>query len=84
MKKTDRVYSLCEAVADLSMNMALVDENSRPEDSRSVIAAVIQWATLFEQKNEGRLWDGEYIEKIDQFFVDKFTETYGYAPTFKK
>ncbi len=44
--KKDKVYSLCEAVADISYTAA--KENYRTNDSREMIAQFIEWAKEFE------------------------------------
>jgi len=67
-----RVYNLCETVADLAMNFQT--KEWKPEDSRRVIALIIEWAQEFTLKNEGRVWDGEYMEEIDAFFEVKYKE----------
>lgn len=66
-KTTPSSYSLCEAVADIAMNLALAPRH--PEDSRETISLAIEWAEAFEAKNKDREWDGEYIEEIDAYFA---------------
>lgn len=64
-------YSLCEVVADLAMNMQdAIDREvwAPPPDSRERVRLCIEWAVEFEAKHAGRVWDGEYLEEIDEFF----------------
>ena len=70
----DQVYYLCEAVADIAMNMQAKEWEWKPEDSRRVISIIISWATEFENMNHGRIWDGEYMDEIDAFFEKKYKE----------
>jgi hypothetical protein len=65
-----RVYSLCEAVADLSASFIVMPKV--PADSREMTRLCIEWAQEFEKIHGGREWDGEYIETIDAFFADKY------------
>ncbi|MEO8962130.1 MAG: hypothetical protein ABI325_09625 [Ginsengibacter sp.] len=44
--KKEKVYSLCEAVADISYIAA--KENYRTPDSRQMISQFIEWAKDFE------------------------------------
>jgi hypothetical protein len=73
-KERDRVYSLSEAVADLTWNLTSDMEAGKVghiPDSREVIRLCIEWANEFEAKNAGREWDGEYMEAIDAFYTEK-------------
>lgn len=75
------VYSLCEAVADLSAMFTL--ETILPADSREQCRLCIEWAQGFEQANAGHVWgetdDREYIEEIEKWFARKYGEWVSYA-----
>jgi hypothetical protein len=70
------VYSLCEAVADIT------DMWSNPRsaplvscDSRETVSLSIEWAEEFESENKGVEWgvDGrEYMDEIGFFFRKKY------------
>lgn len=66
----DEVYWLAEAVADLAASFAHAERH--PNDSRELPRLVIEWARLFEDRHAGFKWDGEYIEEIDDFFVEQY------------
>ncbi len=68
----EKTYSLCEAVADIAINFAV--QSIHPDDSRELIRLVIEWAEIFEARNKGREWDGEYIQEIDSFFFEQYNE----------
>jgi hypothetical protein len=74
-KERDRVYSLSEAVADLTWNLTSDMEAGKVghiPDSREVIRLCIEWANEFEAANAGEQWiDREYMEAIDAFYSDK-------------
>ena len=69
-----KTYSLCEAVADLVWNYVADIKDGKisgPADSRELVHSCIEWAAEFEAKNKGREWDGEYMEEIDEFYLQK-------------
>lgn len=43
----------------------------REGGSFAVKELVRNWATEFEKRNEGRDWDGEYVDEIDEFIGEK-------------
>ncbi len=59
-----------EAVADIARNFA--HAQLIPEDSREFASKCVEWAEIFQKKNAGREWDGEYIEEIDAFFDEQY------------
>jgi hypothetical protein len=75
MKKA-KIYSLCEAVADISYIAA--NENYRTEDSREMISQFIQWAEEFEYLHKHIEWGInsplDYIESIDYFTMFKIKQ----------
>jgi hypothetical protein len=66
------LYDFGEAVADLTHNFSFAE--FLPEDSREFTRLCVEWASEFEVKHAGRVWDGEYIEEIDAFFTAKYAE----------
>ena len=68
------VYSLCEAVADLSASF--ITAPVLPNDSREMNRLCIMWAQEFEEKNQDVSWGvdegADYIEAIDAFFDEKY------------
>lgn len=71
------LYRFSEAVFDLAFNWghaAALQTKTVAEDSQEMARLVIEWAEEFETKNEGREWNGEYTEEIDQFFEEKYRE----------
>lgn len=77
MQIDHKTYSLCEAVADLVMDMEdAIARNAwqPPPDSRERVALCIKWALEFEAQNADRVWDGEYLEEIHQFFLRKISQ----------
>jgi hypothetical protein len=65
----NKIYSLCEAIADISINVGHKDFVT--VDSRQLISYIISWAKEFETVNAAIEWgvntELEYIEAIDQF-----------------
>jgi len=74
--KKEKVYALCEAVADISYIAA--KENYRTDDSREMISQFIQWAREFEYLHKGIEWGInsplDYIESIDYFTLFKIKQ----------
>jgi hypothetical protein len=47
-------------------------------DSRELVSNIIVWAEEFIRDHESNEWDSEdYIEKVDEFAVQKLAENYG-------
>jgi hypothetical protein len=47
-------------------------------DSRELVSNIIIWAEEFIRDHEKKDWDSEdYIEKVDEFAVQKLEEAYG-------
>ncbi|MEJ7823374.1 MAG: hypothetical protein WKF85_13710 [Chitinophagaceae bacterium] len=73
---TEKVYSLCEAVADISYIAA--KQNYRSEDSRDMINQFIEWAKEFEYLHKHIQWGVnsplDYIESIDYFTLFKINQ----------
>jgi len=75
MKKA-KVYSLCEAVADIAYIAA--KENYRTNNSREIISQFIEWAKEFEYLHKHIEWGInsplDYIESIDYFTLYKINQ----------
>ncbi len=71
-----QVYSLCEAVADITYIAA--EENYRTDDSREMISQFIQWAKEFEYLHKHIEWGInsplDYIESIYNFTLFKIAQ----------
>lgn len=71
-----KIYSLCEAVADISFIAA--KENYHTDDSRAKISQFIQWAKEFEHLHRGIEWGDnshlDYIESIYYFTIFKVNQ----------
>ena len=69
----DKIYSLCEAVADISYIAA--KEDYRTDDSREMISQFIEWAKEFEYLHRNIEWginsDLEYIDSVYYFTIFK-------------
>jgi len=74
--KKEKVYALCEAVADISYIAA--KENYRTGDSREMISQFIEWAKEFEYLHKDIEWGInsplDYIESIDYFTLFKIKQ----------
>jgi len=74
--KMKQVYSLCEAVADITYIAA--EENYRTDDSREMISQFIQWAKEFEYLHKHIEWGInsplDYIESIYNFTLFKIAQ----------
>ena len=72
----EKVYSLCEAVADISYLAA--KENYRTGDSREMITQFIEWVKEFEYLHKHIEWGIntplDYIESIDYFTMFKINQ----------
>lgn len=81
MMTEEKIYSLCEAVADIAYIAG--ERNFSTGDSRADMAEFIFWAKEFEKRNEGVEWgvsEGEekdYIEAICEFANAKLDEVIG-------
>ena len=64
-----REYSICEAVADIAYIAG--QHGYYGGNSRTDVDDIIKWAIEFDDKNSGRVWDGEYMEEIEAFAVEK-------------
>ncbi len=71
-----KVYSLCEAVADIAFIAA--EENYKTEDSREKFAQFIEWAEEFEYLHRNVEWGvnflPEYIDSIEYFAMLKINQ----------
>ncbi len=69
MMTKNKVYSLCEAVADISYTAS--KEKYRTNDSREMISQFIGWAKEFEYLHKDIDWGInsplDYIESINYF-----------------
>ena len=72
----NKIYSLCEAVADIAYIAAKEDYES--EDSREKFAQFIEWAKEFELLHKGVQWGinfpPEYIDSIQHFAIFKINQ----------
>jgi hypothetical protein len=72
----DKIYSLCEAVADISFIAA--EEKYRTYDSREKVSQFIQWAKEFENLHQDIHWGVnsslDYIESIYHFTIFKIRQ----------
>ena len=65
-----------ETLFDLTVNLTadltsgVIDEDKMP-DSRSRFSRLIAWANEFNRIHEGREWDGDYFEAVDDFYAAK-------------
>lgn len=66
----DKIYSLCETVADIAYIAG--DSQFYSGDSRADIATIIEWAKEFEELHSTTKW-GEDIDYIDTVY--EFTKT---------
>ena len=74
---TDKeIYSLCEAIADISYIAA--EEKYVTEDSREMIVQFIEWAKDFEYMHRNIDWGVnsplEYIDSIYHFTIFKINQ----------
>lgn len=71
-----KVYSLCEAIADISFIAA--KENYESKDSRVKFAQFIEWAQEFEYIHRNIVWGvnfvPEYIDSIYHFTIFKINQ----------
>ncbi len=71
-----KVYSLCEAVADIAFIAA--EENYETKDSRDKFAQFIEWAKEFEWLHKEVEWGvnflPEYIDSIYHFTIFKINQ----------
>jgi len=74
--KNSKVYSLCEAVADIAYIAA--KENYRTKNSRKMIGQFIQWAKEFQTLHKEIQWGInapiDYFESIDYFTLFKINQ----------
>ncbi len=74
--KADKIYSLCEAVADIAFIAA--KGNYKTEDSREKFAQFIEWANEFEYLHRNVEWGvnflPEYIDSIKYFTMFKIDQ----------
>ena len=74
--KNKQVYSLCEAVADITYIAA--KENYRGDDSREMISQFIHWAEEFERLHEHIEWGInsplDYLDSIYYFTLFKINQ----------
>ena len=72
----DNIYSLCEAVADISYIAA--QQNYRTDNSREMIGQFIEWAKDFEIIHKQIEWGVnsplDYIESIFHFTIFKINQ----------
>ena len=75
MKKA-KIYSLCEAVADIVFIAA--KENYETQDSREKFSQFIEWAKEFEYLHRTVEWGvnflPEYIDSIEYFTMFKINQ----------
>lgn len=76
MMRNKKIYSLCEAVADIAFIAA--KENYETSDSREKYAQFIEWAKEFEYLHKDVIWGEnflpEYIDSIYHFTIFKINQ----------
>lgn len=74
--KKKKVYSLCEAVADISFIAA--EQNYKTDNSREKIDQVIEWAKQFEYLHKNIEWGInsplDYLDSIYYFTIFKVNQ----------
>lgn len=74
--KKEKVYSLCEAIADITYIAA--KENYRTNDSRQMISQFIEWAKEFEYLHKNIEWginsSLDYLDSIYYFTLFKINQ----------
>ena len=74
--KQKKVYSLCEAVADITYIAAT--KNYRTDDSREMISQFIEWAKEFERLHKHIEWGInsplDYMDSIYYFTLFKINQ----------
>lgn len=74
--KTDKIYALCEAVADIAYIAA--KKNYKTDDSRVMISQFIQWGKEFEFLHKNIQWGInsplDYIDSIYYFTIFKINQ----------
>jgi hypothetical protein len=74
--KKKKVYSLCEAVADIAFIAA--SQNYKTDDSRDKISQVIEWAKEFEYLHKNIEWGInsplDYLDSIYYFTIFKIKQ----------
>jgi hypothetical protein len=72
----EKIYSLCEAVADITYIAAC--NGYRTHDSRGMITQFIAWAEDFEYMHRGIQWGinspSDYIDSIYHFTIFKIKQ----------
>jgi hypothetical protein len=74
--KKEKIYSLCEAVADITYIAA--EEGYRTNDSREMISQFIEWAEDFEYIHKKIQWGVnsplDYIDSVYHFTIFKLKQ----------
>lgn len=74
--KADKIYSLCEAVADITYIAA--EKNYKTGNSRVMISQCIEWAKEFEFLHKNIQWGInsplDYIDSIYYFTIFKINQ----------
>ncbi len=74
--KKDKIYSLCEAVSDITA--IAIEQDYRTDDSREMIGQFILWAKEFEFLHKHMEWGInsplDYIESIYHFTIFKINQ----------
>ena len=74
--KVDKIYSLCEAVADITYIAA--EKHYKTEDSRVMISQFIEWAKEFEFLHKNIQWGInsplDYMDSIYYFTIFKINQ----------
>lgn len=74
--KANKIYSLCEAVADITYIAA--EKNYKTENSRVMISQFIAWAKEFEFLHKNIQWGInsplDYIDSIYYFTIFKINQ----------
>lgn len=74
--QNEKIYSLCEAVADIAFIAA--KNNYHTKDSREMISHFIEWAKEFKYIHRNVEWgvnfEPEYIDSIYHFTIFKINQ----------
>ncbi len=71
--ETENLRSFAETLTEISLLIGMRYDDIRNviNDSTEVNSLCIQWAEIFEAKNKGREWDGEWMMEVNDFINDK-------------
>jgi hypothetical protein len=72
IEQTADLETLYDLTANLTADLTSgVITYEKMPDSRSRFSTLIVWANEFNRIHEGREWDGDYFEAVDDFYAAK-------------